>query len=205
MSRSRSQRRRIYHRASAIARDIRTADYPDAVNIVARLIAGTMTRKRSALAPDVLDAQPMSADERKIWNRANPNLKPSTGIVMVEGTIPVSEPLARELVRQGLLTVGDKGPEVAVQRINISDKDSKFLESQRWVSCDHDCSRIRECWPSCCKIIDESGENPPRIARGVRMDDVFEPMGPDSFGGEDGMHSPAAETIRRQIEERFRK
>lgn len=43
--RDREHRARVYRRAAAIARDVRTADFTDAVNIVAKLIAGSMTRR----------------------------------------------------------------------------------------------------------------------------------------------------------------
>ena len=176
MGRTRTHRKRVYHRAAAIARDVRTADFPDAVNIIARLIAGPMTRKRhQPLSPDVVDAEPMSDAERELWRRANPQLAASHDVVMVEGTIPVSQALARELVADGTLRYSprvsrDGGPEVV---------------------CDSDCPQARASWPGCCKLVD---------AR-----DVCEPAGPDSFGGEDGMHSPAAATIRRELEERTRR
>jgi len=44
----RSLRRRIHARASAIARDIRTADFPEAVQIVAKLIGARVTQKAKA-------------------------------------------------------------------------------------------------------------------------------------------------------------
>jgi hypothetical protein len=163
--------------------------------------------------------------DRKVEFRTEP-LQPSTDIVMVEGRIPVSAPLARELVADGILTSGDashgpslsaeivakmarsldkayrthlpleqwKGPLLeqppAYEVLPLSDRDAGFLESVKTVTCDSDCPRRRASWPGCCKLNDR-----------VEMSDVFEPAGPDSFGGEDGMHSPAAATIREQIEQ----
>jgi hypothetical protein len=208
---ARARRRKVYQRATAIARDVRTADFPDAVDIIAKLIAGPMARKHREnkvrlSSPDV-DAMPPA--ERELWRRANPNLaiaisvdalerklseeldlppdrkvefrteplQPSTDIVMVEGRIPVSAPLARELVADGTL--------VTRTAIGVDGQ----VRDERSASCDRDCPRRRASWPGCCKL------------DRVEMSDVFEHAGPDSFGGEDGMHSPAAATIREQIEQ----
>lgn len=48
---NRSVRRRIHTRATAIARDIRTRDFPDAVRIVEKLIGARVSQKAKAAKP----------------------------------------------------------------------------------------------------------------------------------------------------------
>lgn len=134
MSTSRTRRRRIYKKAASIARDIRTADFPDAVRIVAGLIG--------------------SRDHHKRRRRATQTeVQPSTDVVMVEGKVPVSEPIARELIREGILVAGDKGPEIAIKLVSISDADAAFIESRQFSICTGpECLQFRESWPGCCKL-----------------------------------------------------
>ncbi len=195
MNRARQQRKRIYRRATAIARDVRTADFPDAVNIIARLIAGPMTRKssRPQTLSDALEIPPNYKIEFETTRLLEQlQVQPSTDVVMVEGTIPVSAPLARELVADGVLgqlfPFSAEATDELRRASDMSTSVASAMSQVRSARCDDDCPQKRASWPGCCKLVD------------VR--DIVEPMGPDSFGGEDGMHAPSVATIRKQIEQR---
>jgi hypothetical protein len=218
---ARARRRKIYHRASAIARAVRTADFPDAVNIIASLIAGPMTRKRrenedrkwdaavydgasegvGLLTTPVVDER--SPSDRARWLKANQNLVDA-----------LERKLTKELdLPPGLKVEFQKGPLLEPNDVvTVRSVDGTFVARTSGYSyvavdrqtrqqlgdlvsvvCDADCPRKIASWPGCCKLNDR-----------VEMSDVFEPAGPDSFGGEDGMHSPAAATLRAESENRKR-
>ena len=62
MSQPERVRRRIYARASAIARDIRTADFPEAVQIVAKLIGARVSQKAKPCPPRQPSGVPLVGD-----------------------------------------------------------------------------------------------------------------------------------------------